>query len=243
MRSLLSSQDLWDLVENGYEVPSSPQDESRLSEAQKNTLKDSRKRDHKALFLIYQGIDDATFEKISSATSSKQAWEILKNSFRGVDRAIKVHLQLLRGEFEWLLMNETESISDYFSRTLSIVNQMRRYGEVIDDVEVMEKILRSLTPKFDHVVVAVEESKDLKTMTVDQLMGIFEVNEQRINKRFSSSLEQALQTKLSLKEEKVESRGEGSQRGRGYVNRGRGFDRGRGYGNRGRRGRGNFNGG
>ena len=63
MRSLLISQDLWDLVENGYEVPSSPQDEARLSEAQKNTLKDSRKRDHKALFLIYQGIDEATFEK------------------------------------------------------------------------------------------------------------------------------------------------------------------------------------
>jgi len=36
------------MVEKGYKVP---QDETSLSEAQKETLKDSRKRDKKALFL------------------------------------------------------------------------------------------------------------------------------------------------------------------------------------------------
>jgi len=74
MKALLGAHDVWEMVEKGYKEP---QDETSLFQAQKKTLKDSRKRDKKALFLIYQALDDDAFEKISDATSAKKAWDKL----------------------------------------------------------------------------------------------------------------------------------------------------------------------
>ncbi|XP_074559994.1 uncharacterized protein LOC141816064 [Curcuma longa] len=72
MKALLGAHDIWEVVEKGYDEPN---DESVLSSTQKDSLKDLKKRDKKALFLIYQALDDDDFEKISSATSAKQAWK------------------------------------------------------------------------------------------------------------------------------------------------------------------------
>ena len=153
MKALLGSQDVWEIVEKGYVEP---ENDGGLSQAQKDSLRDSRKRDKKALYLIYQGLDDDAFEKISEAKMAKKAWEKLQTSYKGADPIKKVRLQTLRVEFETLHMKEAEGISDYFSRVLTITNQLKRNGEKIDNVKIMEKILRSLDPKFEHIVAIIE---------------------------------------------------------------------------------------
>ncbi|XP_058110866.1 uncharacterized protein LOC131253745 [Magnolia sinica] len=171
--------------------------------------------------IVSDGLDESTFERIAEATTCKQAWEILSTIFKGVDRVKKVRLQTFRAEFETSHMKEGETISDFFSRLLVTVNNLKRNGEKIEDVRVVEKVLRSLTIKFEHVVVTIEESKDLENLSIEELMGSLQVREQRMQKNAGSMLEHALESKLTLKND-PKQRG-----GRGTSNRARG--RGRGY--------------
>ncbi|KAA8538687.1 hypothetical protein F0562_028332 [Nyssa sinensis] len=68
-------------------------------------------------------------------------------------------------------MKEGEIVSNYFARTLTIANKMHFHGETMTDVTVIEKILRSMISKFDYVVCSIEESKDLDTMSIDELQS------------------------------------------------------------------------
>ncbi|XP_061374280.1 uncharacterized protein LOC133316539 [Gastrolobium bilobum] len=141
-----------------------------MTVTQRRTFKESRKKDKKASFLIFQGVDESTFEKISDAKSSNEAWEILQKSYQGVDKAKKV--QSLRAEFENLKMQSGEPVTDYVSRVQKVAKEMKRNGE---------------------------EAKYWSVISIEELVGSLQAHEQRmmLNEGFSS-LEQAMQTKLCL---------------------------------------------
>ncbi|XP_074378708.1 uncharacterized protein LOC141720258 [Apium graveolens] len=110
---------------------------------------------------------------------------------------------------------------------------MKRNGESLDDVRVMENLLRSLTRKFDYVVTSIEESKDLSMISIDELVGSLRAYEQRMTQYDDvSHLEKALQSKLSFGDSSGSSssaRGRGGFRGSYRGERGRGkqsFNRG-----------------
>lgn len=42
---------------------------------------------------------------------------------------------------------------------------------------IVEKVLCSLTPKFDIIMVAIQQSKDTNTMKIDELQGTLEAHE------------------------------------------------------------------
>ncbi|KAG6468530.1 hypothetical protein ZIOFF_073218 [Zingiber officinale] len=132
MEALLGFLDVWDLVETEYTI-------AETSNGNEQALKVMKKRE-KALFTIYQGVDETTFKLITLAITSQEAWEILKITYDGVDKEKKILLQTLRAQFEALQQEPSKLIFDYFSR-------------------------------FDFIVVAIEESKDLEVMAVEELMG------------------------------------------------------------------------
>ncbi|XP_050902828.1 uncharacterized protein LOC127115291 [Lathyrus oleraceus] len=201
----------------------------------KETLKESRKRDKKSLFLIYQSVDEDTFEKISNATTIKEAWDKLKTYNKGLEQVKKIHLQTLRDDFERLFIEESESISDYFSRVLAVVNQLKRNGEDDDEVKVMEKILRILNPSFDFIVTNIEENKDLKTMTIEQVTSSLQAYEEKQKRKIKQK--EAMEQLLHLNVKEANYANYKIQRGRGC-----GQDRGcgRGHGGEGRGGYNNY---
>ena len=76
-------------------------------------------------------------------------------------------------------MHSDESIASYFLRVDEIVNCMKNMGEEIKEDTLIEKILRSLSSKFESKVSAIEEKQDLQSITIVQLHGILTTFEMR----------------------------------------------------------------
>ncbi|XP_074363067.1 uncharacterized protein LOC141703433 [Apium graveolens] len=77
MKTLFQSQDLWDLVKSGYD------ESTNLTNAQKEALKETKKKDAKALFFIQQAISESLFPRIMRVAMTKEAWEVLQEEFQG----------------------------------------------------------------------------------------------------------------------------------------------------------------
>ena len=56
-------------------------------------------------------------------------------------------------------------------------NKMRFHGENMKNVTIVEKILLSLTPKYDYVVCSIEESKDIDELSLDESQSSLFVSE------------------------------------------------------------------
>ena len=110
MRALFASQDLWELVEYGFEEPADENEFNRLTQAKKDLLKSNKKKDSKTLIFLYQEVHGSVFPRIAAAKTSKEAWQTLKIAYQGMEKVKTTKLQLLRRDFENLCMKESDNI-------------------------------------------------------------------------------------------------------------------------------------
>jgi hypothetical protein len=78
-------------------------------------------------------------------------------------------------------MKDSDFVDHFMTHITSIWNQLRTHGEDIQEKKDIEKVLCSLPDKLNIVVVAIEESKDLSTLTVEELMGSLLTHENRFS--------------------------------------------------------------
>ncbi|KAK2417002.1 hypothetical protein QL285_039350 [Trifolium repens] len=194
MKTFFCSQDLWDIVDEGFTIP---QDTSTLNTNQKKELKEIKQKDSKALFFLQQAVEDSIFPRIMGATSAKDAWGTLKEEFEGSDKVCAIKLQTLRREFELLKMKESETAKDYYTKIKELVSQMRSYGDNILDKRIVEKILISIPRKYDAIVTTIEQTKDLSSLSVTELIGSLEAYE-RLSRHDDNTTENVFQSKHKL---------------------------------------------
>jgi len=226
MKTLFISHDLWDVIEDGIKE-ATQEEQSKWSATEQKEYKQLIQRDAKALLHLQQAVSNTIFPKIMRVTSAKEAWEILKAQYKGTDKVISIKLQSLWKEFDNLMMKEGESIQMFFSRVSNIINQIKSYGDTIEDKKIVQKILRSLPSKFDYVVAAIEEAKDLDKLTLVELEGSLQAHEERMQKH-EPPLEQAFQSKINISQtngdrknnhgQNPQTRGSFNYRGRGRRN-------------------------
>jgi len=103
-------------------------------------------------------------------------------------------------QFELMQMEENERVAEFFNRVFTLTNAMKSCGEKVTDITIVEKVLRILNPKFDHIVVAIKKSRNLEILKVEELQGSLEAHEQRILERSGGKApDQALQAQTYKK--------------------------------------------
>jgi len=78
-------------------------------------------------------------------------------------------------------MLESENILEYFARVLVIYNQIKRYGEKMEDTRMVEEIICSLQKKFHYMVIVIEESQNIDVLSIQGLMGKLQAHKERVN--------------------------------------------------------------
>ncbi|GAU40904.1 hypothetical protein TSUD_297090 [Trifolium subterraneum] len=203
MENLLRSKEYWSLIETGVVIAL-----ANVTAEQRNLANASKLTDLKVKNYLFQSIDRSILETILERNTAKDIWDAMRTKYQGSTRVKRAQLQALRKDFEVLAMGDSETIDEYFARTMAIANKMTSYGERVTQVTIVEKILRSLTAKFNFVVCSIKQSNDVTTLSIDELHSSLIVQEQRIKSQQISREEQALKA-ANL------GRGSGINRGRG----------------------------
>ena len=185
MRAFLCAIDesIWDSVENGYVRPTTPKsewDKAALALANANS---------NAINAIFCGVSIAKFHKISHVDTAKEAWTILEATYKGTKKVKDTKLQMLTTRFKDLKMGDGESFDSFYGKLNEIIIAKLNLEEKIEDFKVVRKILRSLLESFRVKVTAIEESKDLDEIKIQELIGSLQTYELRLpSHKLSKSL-------------------------------------------------------
>nr|XP_017180703.2 uncharacterized protein LOC108170365 [Malus domestica] len=189
METILIAYDPWDVVEAGLAEQQTPREEVSKEEGESESehipvegpvvSKEKNIKNAKALSLIQGAITDELFPRIRNEKTAKGAWDILRREFRGDKKVRAVKLQAIRADFEYLRMNDVESLDDYLARFFEIVNNLKSLGEDVTEKRIVQKLLMSLSRRNKSIVSIIEETRDLDTIRVEEVLASVKVYDKR----------------------------------------------------------------
>ncbi|XP_050920494.1 uncharacterized protein LOC127138138 [Lathyrus oleraceus] len=161
-------------------------------------------------------LDGDNFEKVGECESSKQTWEILEKAYTWADKAKVVRLQTHKlQQLELIQMEVNDTIKDFTTRITQLVIQVKACGETFMGQYVVAKILRSLMPRFDNVVVAIEESKDFVTMSKEKLQRSLEAHEKMMEGRNNNKAKTVISWQAQFNEKDKRLKGKWHMKSKG----------------------------
>ena len=101
----------------------------------------------------------------------------METTYEGTKKVKDTKLQMLTTQFEELRMSEDESFDSFYRKLNEVVIGKFNIGEKTEDSKVVRKFLRSLPESFRTKVTAIEESKDLDKIKVQELISSLQTYE------------------------------------------------------------------
>jgi len=74
-------------------------------------------------------------------------------------------------KYELFEMGDPETVMDMYTRFTHITNELKSLGKSYTTRELVRKILRFLARSWEAKFIAIQEAKDMKAITLDELIG------------------------------------------------------------------------
>ncbi|GKB17517.1 retrovirus-related pol polyprotein from transposon TNT 1-94 [Tanacetum coccineum] len=202
--------DLWHVITNGDFQPIIQNPETKLDEVipfekQTDDLKKRLAKNNEAKMVIYNALPRKEYERIFMCNTAKEIWKTLLITHQGNSQVKDNKIDLLVQQYEQFVISEDESIDNAFARFNTIITSLKALDEGYSSKNYVRKFLRALHPKWRAKVTAIEESKDLTSLSLDELIGNLKVHEMIIKKDSEIVKAKVERKSLALKAKKESS--------------------------------------
>jgi len=170
-------EELWDILEDGV-GDLVLDEEGDVIDRKKHTPTQKKlyKKHHTIRGSLVTAIPKTEYMKMSDKSTTKAMFASLCANYEGSKKVREAKALMLVHQYELFKMKEDESIEQMYSRFQILVSglQVPKKSYVASDH--VSKILRSLPARWRPKVTAIEEAKDLNTLSVEDLLKVHEIS-------------------------------------------------------------------
>ncbi|GKC65171.1 hypothetical protein Tco_1097769, partial [Tanacetum coccineum] len=157
--------DLWHVITNGDFQPIEQNPKTKLDEVipfekQSDDLKKRLAKNNEAKMVIYNALPRKEYERIFMCNTAKEIWKTLLITHQGNSQVKDNKIDLLVQQYEQFVISEDESIDSAFARFNTIITSLKALDE---------------------------ESKDLTSLSLDELIGNLKAKKESSDEECSTS--------------------------------------------------------
>ncbi|GKA94149.1 retrovirus-related pol polyprotein from transposon TNT 1-94 [Tanacetum coccineum] len=202
--------DLWHVITNDdfqpiQQNPKTKLDEVVAFEKQSDNLKKKLAKNNKDKMVIYNALPRKEYERIFMCNTAKEIWKTSLITHQGNNQVKDNKIDLLVQQYEQFVISEDESINSAFARFNTIITSLKALDEGYSSKNYVRKFLKAIHPKWRANVTAIEDSKDLTSLSLDELIENLKVHEMVIKKDSEIVKAKRERKSLALKAKKESS--------------------------------------
>ncbi|GJU01477.1 hypothetical protein Tco_1111815 [Tanacetum coccineum] len=153
--------------------------------------------------VIYNALPRKEYERIFMCNTAKEIWKTLLITHQGNSQVKDNKIDLLAQQYGQFIIFKDESIDSAFARFNTIITSLKALDECYFSNNYVRKFLRALHPKRRAKVTTTEESKDLTSLSLDELIWNLKVHEMIIKKDSKIVKPKSERKFLALKAKKI----------------------------------------
>jgi len=170
--------ELWDILEEGVGDLKLDEEGATLDrKAHTTEQKKLYKKHHTIRGILVAALPHKEYLKMSDKSTAKAMFASLCSLYEGNKKVREVKATTLVHQYELFRMREDENIETMYSRFQTLVSGLQILKKRYVASDHVNKILRSLPAKWRPKVTAMEEAKDLNTVSVEDLISSLKCHE------------------------------------------------------------------